>query len=107
MHEKSQFTQFCKVVSNILGRLEDKYDMNFIDLDKMSLEQNSASSVLFSLREKSPYSERLRFSPYSVRMRENTDQNNSENGSVSGCSGRKLGSKLFFHILLVTDILNT
>ena len=48
-----------------------------------------STSILYSLRKKCPYSElfwsvfsRIRtcISPYSVRMRENADQNNSEYG---------------------------
>ena len=38
----------------------------------------SSNTKNVSLREKCPYSEFFRFSPYSVRMRENADQKNSE-----------------------------
>ena len=62
----------------------------------------------FTLRKKCPYSELfwsafsrirteygeiLRISPYSVRMQENTDQNNSEYGHFSGNVSRELYSQ--------------
>ena len=55
---------------------------NFKDFTrKVSLRENCLYSELFwsvFSRIRTEYGEILRISPYSVRMRENTDQNNSE-----------------------------
>ena len=45
-------------------------------------------SVFFRIR--TEYGETLRFSPHSVRMRENTDQNSSEYGHFLGSGIRRV-----------------
>ena len=96
---------FCFTIVSTNSR-EQVYTSNSISF---FFQTNTKLVVNFSLRDKCPYSglfwsvfsrirteygEILRISPYSVRMRENTDQNNSEYGHFL----HSVFSSRFYHI---------
>ena len=81
--------------------LPSSYHLSNIDSTKTTLRENCSYSELFwsvFFRIRTEYGEIWSICPYSVRMRENTDQNNSEYEHFSSCDTERF-FPLSFHFL--------